>query len=44
MKMRRHIPLMVLASATLLSSPPALALFSQEGPKLVGTGAVDIGI
>jgi uncharacterized repeat protein (TIGR01451 family) len=37
MKMRHHIPLMVLASATLLSSHSALAQFSQQGPKLVAT-------
>ena len=31
--------LLVLVCATLLSSYPALAQFSQQGPKLVGTGA-----
>jgi hypothetical protein len=40
MKMRHRVPLIVLVCATLLSSHPALALFSQQGPKLVGTGAV----
>jgi hypothetical protein len=40
MKMRHHIALIVLVCATLLSSHPALAQFSQQGPKLVGTGAV----
>jgi hypothetical protein len=39
-KMRHCVPLIVLVCATLLSSPPALAQFSQQGPKLVGTGAV----
>jgi len=39
MRMRRHIALSVLVCATLLSSNPALAQFSQQGPKLVGTGA-----
>src|ERR1017187_4510508 len=32
--------LIVLVCATLLSSQPARAQFSQQGPKLVGTGAV----
>jgi hypothetical protein len=32
--------LIVLVCATLLSSHPARAQFSQQGPKLVGTGAV----
>jgi FG-GAP repeat len=40
MRMRQHIVMMVLVSATLLSSHSALAQFSQQGPKLVGTGAV----
>jgi hypothetical protein len=39
-KMRHLVALIVLVSATLLSSLPALAQFSQQGPKLVGTGAV----
>jgi hypothetical protein len=39
-KMSYHIARMVLVSATLLSSHPALAQFSQQGPKLQGTGAV----
>jgi hypothetical protein len=39
MKMRHLVALIVLVSATLLSSHPALAQFSQQGPKLVGTGA-----
>ena len=42
MKLRHHIALIVLVCATLLSSHPALAQFSQQGPKLVGTGAVGI--
>src|ERR1019366_7345306 len=41
MRMRHHIALIVLVCATLLSSRPALAQFLQQGPKLVGTGAVD---
>src|SRR5450759_1100915 len=40
MRMRHHIALMALVCATLLSSHPALAQFSQQGPKLVGSGAV----
>ena len=40
MKMRHLIGLMVLVYATLLSSRPALGQFSQQGPKLVETGAV----
>ena len=39
--MRQRVPLIVLVCATLLSSHPALAQFSQQGPKLVGTGAVE---
>ena len=39
-KMRHQIALIVLVCATVLSSHPALAQFSQQGPKLVGTGAV----
>ena len=38
--MRHRIPLIVLLCATLLSSHPALAQFSQQGPKSVGTGAM----
>jgi formylglycine-generating enzyme required for sulfatase activity len=38
--MRHLVALIVLFSATLLSSHPALAQFSQQGPKLGGTGAV----
>ncbi|MBI2924123.1 MAG: SUMF1/EgtB/PvdO family nonheme iron enzyme [Verrucomicrobia bacterium] len=41
-KMRHRVPLIVLVCATLLSSHPALAQFLQQGPKLVGTGAVGI--
>ena len=37
-----RVPLIVLVCARLLSSHPALAQFSQQGPKLVGTGAVGI--
>ena len=37
MKMRHLVALIVLVCATLLSSHPALAQFSQQGPKLVGT-------
>ena len=40
MKMRHHIALIVLVCATLLSSHPALAQFSQQGPKRVGSRAV----
>ena len=40
MKMRHRVPLIVLVCAMVLSSHPALAQFSQQGPKLVGTGAV----
>ena len=39
-KVRHRVPLIVLVCATLLASHPALAQFSQQGPKLVGTGAV----
>src|SRR5450830_1918268 len=39
MKIRHPIALIVLVCATLLSSHPGLAQFSQQGPKLVGTGA-----
>jgi hypothetical protein len=42
MKKRHLVALIVLASGMLLSSHPALALFSQQGPKLVGPGAVGI--
>ncbi len=38
--MRHRVPLIVLVCATLLSSHPALAQFSQQGPKLVGTVAM----
>ena len=38
--MRHRVTLVVLVCATLLSAHPALAQFSQQGPKLVGTGAV----
>ena len=41
-KMSHCVALIVLVCATLLSSHPALAQFSQQGPKLVGTGAVGI--
>ena len=37
---RQHMALVVLVCAALLSSRPALAQFSPQGPKLVGTGAV----
>jgi hypothetical protein len=37
--MRGSVSLAILVYATLLSSHPALAQFSQQGPKLVGTGA-----
>lgn len=40
MKMSHRVPLIALVCATLLSSHLALAQFSQQGPKLVGTGAV----
>jgi hypothetical protein len=42
MKMRHHVALIVLVCTTLLSSDPALAQFSQQGPKLVGRDAVGI--
>jgi hypothetical protein len=41
MSMRHFVALIVLIYATLLSSQPAFAQFSQQGPKLVGTGATD---
>src|SRR5216683_526432 len=41
MRMRHLVALIVLVFLTLLSSHSALAQFSQQGPKLVGTGAVD---
>src|ERR1035437_10300978 len=40
MRMRHLVALIVLVSATLLSSHPVLAQFLQQGLKLVGTGAV----
>ena len=40
MKVCHPVALIALVSATLLSSHPALAQFSQQGSKLVGTGAV----
>ena len=40
MRTRRYLVLIVVVCATLLSSRPALAQLSQQGPKLVGTGAV----
>src|SRR5450759_3476611 len=41
LRMRHHlVAFIVLVCATLLFSHPALAKFSQQGPKLVGTGAV----
>lgn len=40
MKMRFRVPLIVLVCAKLLSFPPAPVQFSQQGPKLAGTGAV----
>ena len=40
MRIRRSTGLAVLVWATLVSSPPVLGQFSQQGPKLVGTGAV----
>ncbi|HXH38916.1 MAG TPA: hypothetical protein VNN08_09835 [Thermoanaerobaculia bacterium] len=39
--MRRLLPSIALFLATLLSSHPALADFAQQGPKLVGIGAID---
>jgi len=38
--MRHTIPLTLLVCSSMLSAPPAHAQFSQQGPKLVGTGAV----
>ncbi len=40
MKMWHHVALSAVVCASLLSSHPALAQFSQQGQKLVGTGAV----
>ena len=40
MSRRQHLALVVLVCAMLLSSRPALAQFSPQGPKLVGTVAV----
>jgi hypothetical protein len=40
LKMRHHIASIVPVYAALLFSHPAFAQFSQQGPKLVGTGAV----
>src|SRR3954464_16046251 len=37
--MRRHTTALVVASATLLAAVPAFAQFTQQGSKLVGTGA-----
>lgn len=42
MKTRHLVALIVIVCATLLSSHPALAQFSQQGPKLVGTDVVRI--
>lgn len=42
MKMRNLILLIVLVCAALLSSHPALAQFTQQGGKLVGTGAAGL--
>jgi hypothetical protein len=39
MRILRHIALIILVCATLLSSYPAVAQFSQQGLKLVGSGA-----
>ena len=44
MRMRDHFGLIVFVCATLLSSRQALAQFSQQGPKLVGTGAVGLAL
>jgi hypothetical protein len=43
MKMRHLVALIVLVYVTLVAAHPALAHFSQQGPKLVGTGAVGGG-
>jgi len=40
MRVRRTVAPIIFACATILSSCPAIAQFSQQGPKLVGTGAV----
>src|SRR5258706_5567272 len=40
MKMRHFIALTILVCATMVSSDQACGQFSQQGPKLVGTGAV----
>jgi hypothetical protein len=39
-EMRPRVPLIILVCATLFSSHPARAQFSQQGPKLMGTGTV----
>src|SRR5260221_399069 len=44
MRTGRHPVLIVLIGVTLLSSRPALAQFTQQGPKLVGSGAVGAAI
>jgi prepilin-type processing-associated H-X9-DG protein len=41
MRTRYSIPLIVLVCTMLLSADRALAQFSQQGPKLVGSGAAD---
>ena len=42
MRTRHLVAVSVLACATLLATHPALAQFSQQGPKLVGSGAVEV--
>ena len=44
LSMRHLVAFIVLVYATLLSSHPALAQFSQQGPKLIGTGAVGTAV
>jgi uncharacterized repeat protein (TIGR01451 family) len=44
MRIRYHIGLMALVFAALLSFHPVHAQFVQQGPKLVGTGAVGLSV
>jgi hypothetical protein len=42
MRTRNPIALIILVSGTLFATPSAIAQFSQQGPKLAGTGALGI--
>ncbi len=42
MRTRNPIVLIILVSGTLFAAPSAIAEFSQQGPKLAGTGALGI--